>query len=113
MSGMAAAGFQIGRAIARRPFAVAASESSPNSDGDALQAFAAMEPIDTHVHAFKTDPAFTDLMTRLQLHVLDICVADTHGIYGNLATELARAKDFVGANSGHARLCVTLSLIHI
>ena len=66
-----------------------------------------MEPIDTHVHAFKTDPAFTDLMTRLQLHVLDICVADTHGIYGNLATELARAKDFVGANSGHARLCVT------
>lgn len=107
MSGMAAAGFQIGRAIARPPFAVAASESSANSDGDALQAFAAMEPIDTHVHAFKTDPAFTDLMTRLQLHVLDICVADTHGIYGNLATELARAKDFVGANSGHARLCVT------
>ena len=36
-----------------------------------------MQPIDTHVHAFKSDPAFTDLMERLQLQVLDICVADT------------------------------------
>ena len=66
-----------------------------------------MDPIDTHVHAFKTDPAFTELLARLRLHVLDICVADTHGIYGELSTELARAKDFVGANPGHARLCVT------
>ncbi len=79
------------------------------SDDDALQAFAAMEPVDTHVHAFKTDPAFTDLMARLQLHVLDICVADTQGIYGELATQLARAKAFVGASPGHARLCVTFN----
>jgi predicted TIM-barrel fold metal-dependent hydrolase len=107
VAGMTAAGFQIGRSLGAPIFAAAASELSPDSDSAALQAFAMMDPIDTHVHAFRTDPAFTDLMNRLQLHVLDICVADTHGIYSDLASELARAKDFVGANSGHARLCVT------
>jgi predicted TIM-barrel fold metal-dependent hydrolase len=107
LAGMAAAGFQIGRNISKPLFAAAASEPSPSSESDALQAFAAMDPIDTHVHAFQTDPAFTELLARLRLHVLDICVADTHGIYSELATEIARAKDFVAASSGHARLCVT------
>ena len=68
-----------------------------------------MEPVDTHVHAFKSDPAFTDLLARLQLHVLDICVADTQGIYNDLATEVARAKGFVESSTGHARLCVTFN----
>ena len=107
VAGMAAVGFLIGRILAAPLFAAAASEPSPDSDAAALQAFATMDPIDTHVHAFKTDPAFTELLARLRLHVLDICVADTHGIYGELSTELARAKDFVRANPGHARLCVT------
>jgi len=107
MAGMAAAGFEIGRTLGAPLFAAAAPELPPDSDSAALQVFATMDPIDTHVHAFQTDPAFTDLMARLQLHVLDICVADTHGIYSKLAIELARAKDFVAGSSGHARLCVT------
>ena len=93
-------------------FSAAAAERAPASDtdkDDPLQAFAAMDPVDTHVHAFKTDPAFTDLMARLQLHVLDICVADTQGIYNDLATEVARAKGFVESSTGHARLCVTFN----
>src|SRR5579862_2894808 len=72
-----------------------------------LRAFAAIEPIDSHVHAFKNDPEITDLMDRLRLHVLDICVADAHSIYGSLDTETARAKAFIQASRGHARLCVT------
>jgi predicted TIM-barrel fold metal-dependent hydrolase len=47
------------------------------------------------------------LMARLRLHLLDICVADNHGIYGELSAELARAKDFVRSSQGHAKLCVT------
>jgi predicted TIM-barrel fold metal-dependent hydrolase len=86
-------------ATARSP-----ESSAPNED---LRAFAALEPIDTHVHAFKSDPQFTDLIARLRLHLLDICVADNHGIYGELATELARAQGFVGISQGHAKLCVT------
>src|SRR5271168_2365897 len=95
------------RVAANPMFAAAAAAPSRASAADELQAFAALQPVDTHVHAFKSDPAFTELMARLRLHVLDICVADTHGIYSELATEIARAKGFVQASSGHARLCVT------
>ena len=107
---LAASAFLALRIVARPLFAAAAARPSlaPGSnDDDALQAFAAMQPVDTHVHAFKSDPAFADLMARLRLRVLDICVADTQGIYGALAAQLARAKAFVGASPGHARLCVT------
>lgn len=79
----------------------------PDNQAALLQAFATLEPIDTHVHAFKSDPQFSDLMRRLRLNVLDICVPDTHGIYGQLDTEIARAKSFIQANQAHARLCVT------
>src|SRR6202050_268501 len=78
-----------------------------DSQSDLLQAFAALEPIDTHVHAFKTDSQFSELMAHLRLNVLDICVPDTHGIYGQLDIETARAKAFIQANENHARLCVT------
>jgi len=74
---------------------------------DDLRAFAAVEPIDSHVHAFQSDPGFTAMISGLRLHVLDITVADTQGIYGNLDTELARAKSFVQSSDGHASLCVT------
>jgi predicted TIM-barrel fold metal-dependent hydrolase len=106
---LAASAFLALRIVARPLFAAAAARPSlaPGSNDDALQAFAAMQPVDTHVHAFKSDPAFADLMARLRLRVLDICVADTQGIYGALAAQLARAKAFVGASPGHARLCVT------
>jgi hypothetical protein len=97
------------RVAANPMFAAAAAAPSRASAADELQAFAALQPVDTHVHAFKSDPAFMDLMARLQLHVLDICVADTQGIYGELAAQLARAKGFVQASSGHGRLCVTFN----
>src|SRR5271170_6385569 len=97
------------RVAANTMFAAAAAAPSRASAADELQAFAALQPVDTHVHAFKTDPAFTDLMARLQLHVLDICVADTQGIYNDLATEVARAKRFVKSSTGHAKLCVTFN----
>src|ERR1700734_3569771 len=74
---------------------------------DDLRAFAAVEPIDSHVHAFQSDPGFTAMISGLRLHGLDITVADTQGIYGNLDTELARAKSFVQGSDGHASLCVT------
>jgi predicted TIM-barrel fold metal-dependent hydrolase len=111
-SAVAALAFHLSSVLGQTMFSAAAAERAPastNDNDDALRGFAAIEPVDTHVHAFQTDPAFTDLMARLQLHVLDICVADTHGIYNDLATEVARAKDFVKSSSGHAKLCVTFN----
>jgi hypothetical protein len=66
-----------------------------------------MQPIDSHVHAFQSDPGFTAMISELHLHVLDITVADTQGIYGDLEKELERAKSFVQSSDGHASLCVT------
>ena len=79
------------------------------TSSDVLRDFAAFDPVDVHVHAFKSDPEFSSLLARLRLHVLDICVADRHGIYGDLPTELTRAKGFVQSNRSHAKLCVTFS----
>jgi predicted TIM-barrel fold metal-dependent hydrolase len=104
-----ATAFVANRIAATPIFASAAAGPASTDDNDALQAFAALDPVDTHVHAFKNDPAFMDLMAQLRLHVLDICVADTHGIYSDLATELARANGFVQSSRGHARLCVTFN----
>jgi hypothetical protein len=87
---MAAIFFQVGRAVAEPPLASAVSSSVASDD---LQAFAALEPIDTHVHAFKTDLAITDLFVRLHLRVLDICVADSQRSFGGLAAETARARE--------------------
>src|SRR5580700_4511886 len=107
------AGAAVGTVILVRPFGFpklrAATLGTDRSDDqpDLLQAFAAVEPIDTHVHAFKTDPEISDLLAHLQLNVLDICVADNHGIYGQLETQIARAKAFIQASHSHARLCVT------
>jgi predicted TIM-barrel fold metal-dependent hydrolase len=86
--------------------AAKAPNQAPEAAYD-LRAFAAIDPIDTHVHAFKSDPDFAAMIVRLRLHVLDITVADTQGIYGDLSTELARAKSFVQASTSHASLCVT------
>jgi predicted TIM-barrel fold metal-dependent hydrolase len=91
------------------PISIATASQRTPASGDELSAFAAIDPVDTHVHAFKNDADLVGLMARLRLHVLDICVADTHGIYGDLAAETARAKAFVKGSQNHARLCVTFN----
>jgi predicted TIM-barrel fold metal-dependent hydrolase len=101
---MAVIFFQVGHAVSGPLFAPVRSSPAPTDD---LQAFAALDPIDTHVHAFKTDPSITDLLVRLRLHVLDICVADSQRSFGGLAAETARARSFVQASKNHASLCVT------
>ena len=102
---------QLGQArlFAVAPHPAAATFDLASGVKDELQVFAAMQPIDTHVHVFKSDPDFTAMLGRLQLHVLDINVADTQGIYGRLATELERSRNFVQGSQGHASLCVTFS----
>ena len=38
-----------------------------------LQALAVLNPIDTHTHDFKSDPAFTDMLRQLHLQVRHMC----------------------------------------
>src|ERR1700684_200693 len=45
-------------------------------DETALRGFAAIHPIDVHVHVFKNDAAFQKMLERLNLKLMDILVAD-------------------------------------
>jgi predicted TIM-barrel fold metal-dependent hydrolase len=81
--------------------------ASTDAAADDLSNFAAMQPIDTHVHVFKTDPPFIALLDHLHLHVLDIEVADKQRIFGDLRAEMALAEKFTRDNPKHGSLCVT------
>jgi len=73
-----------------------------------LQAFAALNPIDTHTHVFKNDPAFVDMLRQLHLQIVDICVAnDQSPVEKDLQLELDNAWTAVRNAKGHAWLCVT------
>jgi predicted TIM-barrel fold metal-dependent hydrolase len=71
-------------------------------------AFTAMEPVDTHAHAFKTDPEFYAFMQKLHLHLLDIVVANKEDTaFPSLQPKITAAKAFVKGSGGHAVLCTT------
>jgi predicted TIM-barrel fold metal-dependent hydrolase len=76
-----------------------------------LQAFSALSPIDTHTHVFATDPAFTAMLKKLDLHVVTICVYDLldHQLKGSLSEEVQRAQAFVKSSDGHGSLCTTFN----
>src|ERR1700678_3069456 len=61
---------------------------SQDAAGDDLRACAAVEPIDSHVHAFQSDPGFTAMISGLRLHVLEIQVGDPMGCHATPVTAL-------------------------
>ena len=79
----------------------------PFSDSE-LQAFSALEPIDTHTHVFQNNPAFDAMLQRLHLHILDICVDDDHSSFQkDLPLEIHDALEVVQGSAGHSTLCTT------
>ena len=75
-----------------------------------LQRFTALQPIDAHTHILIPTPEFRAVMTRLNLHVLDILVLDDTNIHrNNLAKERADAQEFARATQGRTSICTTFS----
>ena len=73
-----------------------------------LRAFTALEPIDTHAHAFKVDPEFYNFLRRLHLHLVDIVVATKEEAdFPTLERKIEAAQAFVNASKGQAVLCTT------
>jgi Amidohydrolase len=70
--------------------------------------FQKLDPIDTHVHIYQTNPAFLALLTKLNLHVLDIVVPHTPD-QSALDQERQQAWSFVRASNGQATLCTTFN----
>ena len=73
-----------------------------------FRALAALEPIDTHTHVAKGDPAYYAMLDRVHMHILDIILVDDHDPYRkDLNTERQDAEAVVHASRGHAKLCTT------
>jgi predicted TIM-barrel fold metal-dependent hydrolase len=78
------------------------------TDEQALKSFAALHPIDVHVHVFKTDPAFQAMLERLNLKLLNILVMDDTAPYRKqLQPQVDDALALVKSSHGHVVLCTT------
>jgi predicted TIM-barrel fold metal-dependent hydrolase len=87
-----------------------ASQTQPASEPDtkALTAFAAVHPIDTHVHVFKNDPAFLSMLEKLNLKVLNILVMDdTLASRKQLQPQVDDALALMRGSKGHVAFCTT------
>lgn len=98
-------------ALAIRISRIPGLEACPpdNTDAD-LSAFAAMAPIDTHIHLFQPDPRFGELMTRLNLRGLNICVLDDRDpFFKSLEVQRDDARKVRQVTGGRAVICTTFS----
>ena len=73
-----------------------------------LEELAELEPIDAHTHIGAAGPAFTSMLVRLHMHVLDILYVDnTTPDRATLERQRQDALKFIASSNGHASLCTT------
>lgn len=86
----------------------AASAATHTTNGEALKEFAAIRPIDAHVHVFRTAPEFQKMLEEEQLTLLNILVVDdTWGPREKLQPQIDFAWRLVEGSRGHVKLCTT------
>src|SRR5208283_3467056 len=88
--------------------ASASAPAKPADEEGALRAFAAIHPIDVHVHVFKTDPAFQKMLEGLNVKLLNILVMDDTLPYRKqLQPQIDDGLALVRSSRGHIALCTT------
>jgi hypothetical protein len=90
------------------------SEQAPKpaaaSENAALKAFAAIQPIDAHVHIYKDDPALNALIQRLNLRAVDICVIDDRDpSFKELEPQRTDVLKVRQSTKGRVAFCTTFS----
>ena len=86
----------------------AASATTYTTNGEALKEFAAIHPIDAHVHVFRTAPEFQKMLEEEQLTLLNILVVDdSWGPRKKLQPQIDAAWHLVEESNGHVKLCTT------
>lgn len=101
-----AAGLLFALCLFARPSASVPQQ--PASTEQTLQSFAAIHPIDAHVHVFKTNPELQSFVRRLDLTLLNILVVDdTLSYRRELAPQVSDALRIVRSSHGHIALCTT------
>jgi predicted TIM-barrel fold metal-dependent hydrolase len=86
-----------------------ASVSHPFSEEE-LKQFRALEPIDTHTHAYVDKPEFQSLLKKLNLRILDIILVDDQeniDEWSNLSQERKDTWGIVDASKGSVFFCTT------
>lgn len=106
--GLALCGFALGGwSYFSKAFA-SSKDKTETSESEALKEFAALQPIDVHVHVFKADPAFVSLLDQLHLKVLNILVVDdTLSYRKQLDPQVADVLALVRSSPGHVAFCTT------
>ncbi len=101
-------GLSIGLSSTAQAPVSAPAPANPSDEESALRAFAAIHPIDVHVHVFKTDPAFQQMLEQLNLKLLNILVMDdTLSYRKRLQPQVDDALALVRSGRGHIALCTT------
>jgi len=101
-------GFSIALSSAAQTSTSTSAPASAAIEEKTLHGFAAIHPIDVHVHVFKTDHAFQKMLERLNLKVMDILVMDdTESFRKKLQPQIDDAVELVRSSGGHVTLCTT------
>jgi predicted TIM-barrel fold metal-dependent hydrolase len=81
--------------------------SAPAGD---LTDFAAVAPIDTHVHVYKDDPTFAAMVKRLNLRLVNICVIDDRDpFFKGLEPQRSEVLKVRKITDGRAAFCTTFN----
>jgi predicted TIM-barrel fold metal-dependent hydrolase len=78
-------------------------------DPQQLQAFSSLDPIDTHTHIYKDDPAYQAMLRKLHLHTLDIVDVSDNGDpeRKNLDKEEQDVFAVAHHSQGHVSVCTS------
>jgi predicted TIM-barrel fold metal-dependent hydrolase len=78
-------------------------------DDEALSQLAAMEPIDTHLHAYQDVPAVADLFSRLNLRALNVLLIDDRDPFAkSMEPQWTDALAVHRLTKGRAVVCTTI-----
>ena len=74
-----------------------------------FQAFSSLDPIDTHTHIYKDDPAYISMLQKLHLHILDIVDVSDNGDPERKSLDKEERDVFAVArdSGGHASVCTS------
>src|SRR5215212_10350039 len=87
----------------------AQSGQSRVGDNETLSRFAAIEPIDTHLHAYQDVPAVADLFSRLNLRALNVLLIDDRDPFAkSMEPQWTDALAVRRLTKGRAAVCTTI-----
>jgi predicted TIM-barrel fold metal-dependent hydrolase len=108
-AGLLPAMITLGVCLSAKPRAVPRPRVLPDPRAaEKLKDFAALGPIDTHAHVVKIDARFWAMFDRLNLHIVDICVAsDDPPYFKDVARKIEAVRAVVHSSGGRAAFCTT------